>query len=151
MVAGARQDTSTQRVLFTKTHPNAIIPRKSYPGDVGWDLFVLEDVTISPFEFRDISTGIAFAPPPTIWARITGRSSTIRTRDLLVVEGILDTGWRGEINFGVKNLGRAHVTIQAGERLAQLIFYRHVPIEWEETEYLPPSERSVRGFGSTGT
>lgn len=127
------------------------VPTKAYPGDTGWDLYVSRDVVIPARSFIDIPTNIAIAMPEGLWGRITGRSSTLRKYGLLVNEGIIDNGYRGELFIGVFNLTDHDRFIPAGTRLAQLIFHRLIEdLQWEPTMVLPPSQRQDRGFGSSG-
>jgi len=127
------------------------VPTKAYPGDAGWDLYVSRDVVIPARSFTDIHTDIAIAMPEGLWGRITGRSSTLRKYGLLVNEGIIDNGYRGELFAGVFNLTDHDRFIPAGARIAQLIFHRLIEdLQWEPTLVLPPSQRQSRGFGSSG-
>ena len=127
------------------------VPTKAYPGDTGWDLYVSRDVVIPARSFTDIPTNIAIAMPEGLWGRITGRSSTLRKYGLLVNEGIIDNGYRGELFIGVFNLTNHDRFIPAGTRLAQLIFHWLIEdLQWELTVVLPPSQRQDKGFGSSG-
>jgi dUTP pyrophosphatase len=127
------------------------VPTKAYPGDAGWDLYVSRDVVIPAYSFTDIHTDIAIALPEGLWGRITGRSSTLRKYGLLVNEGIIDNGYRGELFIGVFNLINHDRFIPAGTRLAQLILHWLVEdLQWEPTIVLPPSQRQDKGFGSSG-
>lgn len=144
------QTQFAELIQITRLDPRARLPTRSHQGDAGWDLYVLEDIVVPPSSFVDIRTGIAIAPTPGIWARVIGRSSTVRSRGLLVVEGIIDTGWRADLTFGVRNLSTAHIKVEAGDRLAQLIIQRHIDVAWEEVDVLPAGDRGDRGFGSTG-
>lgn len=83
---------------------------------------------------------------------LTGRSSTLRQRGLLVNQGIIDTGYRGELFAGVWNLTSDSVVAQPGERLAQLIIMTNTTIDTYMSEYttLDHSERGISGFGSSG-
>lgn len=135
-----------------------VLPVRTYDGDAGFDLFVAEDTTIVPDEFVDVPCGVRVALPPGIWARITGRSSTMRRRGLLVADGVIDNGYRGPLFAGVRNLNGSEVTVRAGERIAQLIPYdlvapRFVPKMVDRTAFdvLPHDGRGEAGFGSSGT
>jgi len=137
------------QLLLGEGSPRA--PTKAYLGDTGWDLYVSRDVVIPACSFTDIHTDIAIAMPEGLWGRITGRSSTLRKYGLLVNEGIIDNGYRGELFIGVFNLTDHDRFIPAGTRLAQLIFHRLIEdLQWEPTMVLPPSQRQDRGFGSSG-
>lgn len=133
------------------------LPTRTNSGDAGYDLYASEDVHVEPGKFVDVSCGIRMALPPGVWARITGRSSTLRKRNLLVSEGIIDTGYRGPLYSGVVNMGEDTELIRAGERIAQLILHdniadRYVPFEVDSGYFarIPGDSRGEAGFGSTG-
>jgi dUTP pyrophosphatase len=140
----------THPILFVRMHPGAMTPTRSHDGDAGFDLYVSERTVLEPAAFTDVPAGIACAFPPGLWGRITGRSSTIRRRGLLVVEGIIDNGYTGPLFAGVWNLGDRAVTVEAGDRLAQLIPYELVRASWHPVEELPKTARGAAGFGSSG-
>lgn len=142
-------DTMGLVVKFKKLHDGAMMPSQSYHGDVGSDLYVCEDILIPHHSFVDVPIGIAIALPIGYWARITGRSSTIRKWGIQVQEGIIDNGYRGPLFVGVQNLGR-EVEVPRGSRLAQLIVKKIERVTWIEEAELPKSVRGDRGFGSSG-
>lgn len=133
------------------THPDAVIPAFAYPGDAGMDLTVVEHVILAPGEACDLATGLRIELPVGYWARITGRSSTMRKRGLLVNEGIIDNGYRGELYVFVKNLNGHDAFISPGDRLAQLILHALVTPEIKVVDELAPSHRGEAGFGSSGS
>ena len=138
-------------VSFT-LEKNAKRPHKKYPGDAGWDLFVSEECIIQPGETKDVHTGVRIQMPPYLFARITGRSSSLRKRKLLVNEGIIDRGYTGELFICVHNLGTEPITIKRGDRVAQILFHLIEDVRWSEVEEVKPinGERGGNGFGSTG-
>lgn len=125
-------------------------PRKSYPGDAGYDLVVSEKTAIPYGGFADVPLGICVQLPPGTWAMLTGRSSTVRTRKLLVTQGIIDNGFRGPLYAGVQNLGPEVAWVQPGERVAQLILMPLVHPLVRRVATLEASDRGAQGFGSTG-
>lgn len=126
-------------------------PKDQYVGDAGCDLYVSEETTVPSHSFTDVPCGMAVAFPEGIWGRITGRSSTIRQRGLLVVEGIIDNGYTGPLFCGVWNLTDKPVVVKQGERVAQMIMCQLTPVTFKEVEELPTTERGSKGFGSSGT
>lgn len=142
-------------VLRVKPHSAADLdrtPSQAKPGDVGLDLYVSEARTIGPGDFVDVPCGVSVRLPDGYWALITGRSSTLRRRGLLVANGIIDTGYTGPLFAGVQNLGRQDVHVDAGERLAQLILLPNVAdrLVVQVTSELGDTPRGATGFGSTG-
>ena len=133
-----------------KSHPDAVIPSFTYAGDAGADLTIVEHVILGPGEAADLATGLSIELPPGYWARITGRSSTMRRRGLLVNEGIIDNGYRGELYVYVRNLNGHEAIIEPGDRLAQLIMHRLERPEIIEVKALAESDRGAKGFGSSG-
>jgi dUTP pyrophosphatase len=128
-------------------------PRAGYADDAGLDLIVSEDTVIPPGEFRDVPCGVSVELPERTWAMITGRSSTLRKRRLLVSTGIIDTGYRGPLFAGVWNQDeRLQVKVSKGDRIAQLILFANLTMRYPmvRADALNPSERGVAGFGSTG-
>lgn len=130
----------------------ACVPRRGYPGDAGWDLIVEKDTRIPVGGFADVPHGICMEMPPGMWALITGRSSTIRKRGILVVNGIIDNGYRGPLFAAAQNLGEKPVEVKRGERIAQVIPF---PLTSQGIQLTRVAELSghVRGqsaFGSTG-
>lgn len=127
-------------------------PRRGVVGDAGFDLIVSEACVIRPGDFVDIPCGIAIELPHDCWAMVTGRSSTLRKRGVLIHTAIIDQGYRGPLFAGAWNLGDKIERVNRSERIAQIIpmplaasmlSLRHV-------EELAPSIRGDSGFGSTG-
>lgn len=154
-IGHARDNETRSEVQSTirvqKLASNAILPTKTHTDDAGWDLYVTHDTLVSPGKWEDVPLGVAIQPPPGIWFRIVGRSSTFRKRRILVLEGIIDEGYRGELFVGCTNLGTEDVEIKAGERICQMLpAYTHtLDIKWATV--LSASSRGSAGFGSTGS
>lgn len=129
-----------------------MVPMKMHEGDAGFDLFVSKRTACPPGAFTDVPAGINIELPSGWWGLVMGRSSTLRKRGLLVNDAVIDNGWRGPMFSGVWNLGNSPVTLEVGERVAQLIPIRlgtnlMQPIE---VDALGPGDRDQEGFGSTG-
>lgn len=131
--------------------PDAQVPMPGKQGDAGMDLYVSDNVRIQPGTFADVDCGIRIQLPDGYWGRITGRSSTLRNRGLLVSEAVIDCGYIGPIYTGVWNLSPTAVDVTVGERLAQLILHPIVRPRVEHANVLLSCDgRGVAGFGSTG-
>lgn len=131
---------------------NAKTPYKKHNGDAGWDLYVSTPCVINPGETVDVHTNIKIDMPPYLYARITGRSSTLRNYKLLVNEGIIDNGFTGELFVCVHNMGDKPFKVERGMRLAQILFHTIEDVRWSEVPEIKatPGKRGNDGFGSTG-
>lgn len=125
-------------------------PRKGYENDAGFDLIVSETTVMPPGEFTDIPCGVSVQLPDAAWGLITGRSSTLRNRGLLVNQGVIDAGYRGPLFAGAWNLTSQPVVVEKGERVAQFIVHRRWNVRPVQVDRLEPSARGTQGFGSTG-
>lgn len=143
--------SSVKYVDFT-LEEGAKMPYKKYNGDAGWDLFVSEDCDIAPGETVDVHTGVRIKMPRALFARITGRSSSLRKHKLLVNEGIIDNGYTGEMFVCVHNLGNETFHVKQGMRIAQVLFHQIEGVRWSQVESIGSTSdgRGANGFGSTG-
>ena len=130
------------------------LPLRGHDDDAGFDLYVSRDTWVPAGEFVDIPSNTAAHIPDHTWGYLTGRSSTLRKKGLLVNPGVIDAGYRGELFAGVQNMTGEPVLVKAGERVAQLIIlangsepFEPVQIDRFESE----TARGENGFGSTGS
>lgn len=129
----------------------AEVPFRAYEGDAGADLYTSEQTVVRPGSFADVPCGIRLQLPVGYWARITGRSSSLRRRGLLVSEAVIDNGYTGPIYAGVFNLTDTPVVVQVGERVAQLILHPVVSANYQVTDEIVSYDgRGPAGFGSSG-
>lgn len=143
-------------ILIKRLDEDALLPALAYEDDAGHDLLILEDTWILANSGKDVRTGIAVAIPPGYYGRICGRSSALRKRGLLVIEGVIDCQFRGELHSYVycpttpESELNGGVQLWRGDSVAQLIISPIPKVEWEEVDELPASERGTKGFGSSG-
>jgi dUTP pyrophosphatase len=141
------------RVAVKRLDRELPLPRYAQPGDAGLDLYAAHTVTLAPGERVLVRTGIAVAIPPGFAGFVLPRSGLALRRGLSMVNtpGLIDAGYRGEVMVLAINHDRATpLTIERGERVAQLVLQRVERAELVEVEELPPSDRGAGGFGSTG-
>lgn len=129
------------------------LPAYARAHDAGLDLYARETVRLNPGERALVGTGIAVAIPPGFAGFIVPRSGlALRSGvTLLNTPGLIDAGYRGELKVLLVNHdGKVAVTIERGERVAQLVIHGIERADLIEADDLPASERGVGGFGSTG-
>ncbi|MDO8499042.1 MAG: dUTP diphosphatase [bacterium] len=138
------------KVKIKKIKPEAKLPRYAHPGDVGMDVFSLEDYLLKPGERKIFNCGFAMEFSIGYAAIIKDKSSLPRNHGLHTMGGVFDAGYRGEYNVLLINLGAEAYQIQTGEKIAQIIIYPIVIGELEEVTVLSDSARGDGAFGSTG-
>jgi dUTP pyrophosphatase len=140
-------------VLITRLDPDLPLPAYEHPGDAGMDLRSRIEVTLAPGERMLVPTGMAIALPDGYVALVCARSGLALRHGIGLVNapGVVDAGYRGEIGVILVNHdATAHVTLQRGDRIAQLVIERVERARLVEVSELPGSHRGDGGFGSTG-
>lgn len=132
----------------------AKIPTQADAGSAGYDLYAATDcdIQIPPHTNVMIGTGIAMAIPIGYFGGIYARSGIASKRNLRPANctGVIDSTYRGEIKVSLHNDSPETKTVQAGERIAQLVIHKHEIANFEEVDELDETERGEGGFGSTG-
>jgi dUTP pyrophosphatase len=107
---------------------------------------------LSPGERALISTGIRIALPAGHEGQVRPRSGLAWRHGLTLLNspGTIDADYTGTIKVILINLGQEPVSIQRGDRIAQLVIAPVTGVVWAETDALPTKMRGAGGFGSTG-
>ncbi len=125
------------------------MPTYGHPGDVGLDLYSMEEVTIPPMGHHRFWHGFALEIPEGYGGIIMDKSS-ISKAGLLHMGGVFDAGYRGEYNTHLVNLSAEPYTFEVGDKVSQLVIIPAGGAELEEVRELSDSSRGEGGFGSTG-
>lgn len=131
----------------------AQVPARAYPGDAAFDLHAAESCTLTPGARAVVGCGIALELPPGTAALTLPRSGLAARHGLTLVNapGLIDPGYRGEVRLILQNGDRsASFTVAVGDRIAQLLIVGLPAVRLDEAQELSGSERSERGFGSSG-
>ena len=132
------------------------LPAHSTDDSAGLDLraAVPDDapMTLNPGEFAMVPTGLQIALPQGMEAQVRPRSGLAAKHGVTVLNapGTIDADYRGECKVILINHGSEPFTITRGERIAQLVVARYVPIHFEQVESLEETTRGAGGFGHTG-
>lgn len=139
------------QIINKSKHP---LPAYETTLSAGMDLRANLDapVKLGSLERTLIPTGLFIALEKGTEAQIRPRSGMAYKQGLTVLNspGTIDADYRGELRILLVNLSAQEVTIQDGDRIAQMIIAKHETIHWEEVETLSDTERGAGGFGSTG-
>ena len=140
------------QIRIKKLKQDALMPKKAYEYDAAFDLHSAEEVMLCAGERRMVGTGIAIEMPQNYHAEIRPRSGLAAKHGITVLNapGTIDSGYRGEVQVILINLGKEDFLIAKGERIAQMLFSKVDAISFEEVDELTESARGAGGFGSSG-
>lgn len=136
------------QVRIKKLNENAVIPTYAKGGDAGMDLVITDIKGENKYDIT-YGFGISMEIPEGFMGLVFPRSS-IRKTDLVLSNavGVIDSGYRGEVQVTFKKTGLNKYEI--GDRGAQIIIMPHPTIQFIEVNELSNTERGKGGFGSTG-
>jgi dUTP pyrophosphatase len=133
----------------------ARLPVVAHPGeDLGYDVFSLETVMLEPHKTIRVRTGISVearhpATGAPLGLLVRDRSS-MASKGIATTAGVIDAGYRGEVQIVMTNLGTDAIELKAGEKIAQMIPVPVLTGAVHEVETLEESARLDKGFGSSG-
>lgn len=145
----------TADVRIKKLNDKAIIPTYGTEFSAGADLYACIDeaVTFAPGETKLIKTGLAMEIPVGYAGLIYARSGLATKKGLAPANkvGVVDADYRGEVMVALHNHSNVDVTIEAGERIAQMVIAPFLTANFIVSEELEETVRGTGGFGSTGS
>lgn len=161
----------TVNVNFKKLSENAVVPFKAHPTDAGFDM-VATKVNMTD-DYVEYETDIAIKLPSGYCAMLFPRSSN-SNKDLVLSNsvGIIDENYVGPIKWRFKRirkptkLGISRIkfvrwvydiqikhpelkTYNVGDKIGQMVIMPVYPVEFQEVDKLPETDRGDGGFGST--
>lgn len=143
----------TLRVKVQRLDEGVPLPGYAHSDDAGLDLVAAEQVTLKPGDRALVGCGIAVAIPAGYAGFVQPRSGLAIKKGLGVLNspGLIDAGYRGEVKVIVVNLDPTDpITIERGDKVAQLVILQVPQVSLEVVDELPSSQRGAGGFGSTG-
>jgi dUTP pyrophosphatase len=129
---------------------SAKVPNKAHSGDLGYDIFADEAVTLNPGERKLISTGISIKAGNGKYGFIIKDRSSMAVKGLFSHAGVIDAGYTGEIKVLLFNASSEFYVVGKGDKIAQLIPTKVVSFEIKEVKEHNNTQRGQGGFGSTG-
>ena len=132
------------------------LPHYATDGAAGLDLraAIEAPLELKPGDTELVPSGIAIhIGDPGIAAMILPRSG-LRHRHGIVLGnlvGLIDSDYQGQIMISVWNRGNEAVSIEPGERVAQMVFVPVKRVQFDVVEDFQASQRGAGGFGHTGT
>lgn len=143
-------------VKVKKLNELAQVPEKKSEEAACFDIHTIDDVYVRNLNADPkatiINTGLAFEIPEGYHMKVFLRSSIgLNTKLRLANQtAIIDSDYRGELKLLVENPSRQPVRIPKGERIAQCLIEKNIPVVFEEVKELGETKRGKGGLGSTG-
>lgn len=139
------------KITNKSKHP---LPQYETIGASGMDVRanISESINIEPLGRALIKTGLYLEMEIGLECQVRPRSGMALKKGITVLNtpGTVDADYRGEVGVILVNLSNETVTIEDGERVAQLVFCKVEQVQLTEVETLNESTRGAGGFGSTG-
>ena len=132
------------------------MPDYATEGSAGMDLRACVDapMSLAPGEVALIPSGMAiYLEDPSLAAVLLPRSGLGHKQGLVLgnLVGLIDSDYQGEVKISCWNRGDQVITIEPGQRVAQLVVVPVVQVALEQVEEFKPTERGAGGIGHTGT
>ena len=140
------------RIEIVRDDPTLPLPAYAREGDAGLDLAAASTVTLAPGGRHLVPTGLRVAIPIGHAGLVLPRSGLALRSGVTVLNapGLIDSGYRGEVGVLLVNHSAEAVTINRGERIAQLVIQAVERAMLVEVQELGATGRGAGGFGSTG-
>lgn len=140
-------------VIIMSNWPGVVVLQRPFVhGDVGYDLMARTRTVLEIGQTHRVGTGVIFlleedAP---IYPEIKERSG-LASKGIFVHGGVVDRGYRGEVEVILHNSTEYPYVVSVGDRIAQVIFRPVVMPEIAvRLDAFTPTVRGADGFGSTG-
>lgn len=135
--------------MKVKLDPGAKMPEKAHDTDGGFDLFTPEIAVVYARSSAVIDTGVHIQLPPGTAGLLVSKSG-LNVKHNLTSTGLIDQGYSGSIRVKLYNHGNEDYTIEAGDKISQLVVLKIMDVSLQEVSELDESERGENGFGSSG-
>ena len=137
-------------IKFKKMDSNAKLPSYANQGDAGMDFYSAENYVLRPNERKTVKTGIAMAIPVGYVGLIWDKSGLASKKGIKTMAGVVDSGYRGEVQIVLHNLGNEDFVVEKDMKIAQMLIQPIHQPRLEEVAELDETKRGDGGFGSTG-
>jgi dUTP pyrophosphatase len=150
-----------------KHHPDAKLPVKAHPTDIGYDLFACEDTFLPVDTTTMVDIGLTLEVPEGWWAQVLDRSS-MGAKGIHTLAGVIDANYTGRLKVILHNLsntshqlenlsgkwrvfGTWGYWIKKGDRIAQIVYHKVENVGLYEVKSMWESKgRGDKGTGSSG-
>lgn len=147
------------KIYAHKTDPKAVIPVVAYGNTSAcFDITCIKTTVIPAGGSAVVPNGLNLVidQSDNYWMQTMLRSSKGFKQELIPHYGCIDAGYTGPLGIKVYNVGEIDITIEEGERYAQIAVFQKPEyniVELNDEDFLTLQEKQMRGqggFGSSG-
>ena len=130
------------------------LPNYATVGSSGVDIRanISSPIILKPLQRELVTTGLFIELPIGFEAQIRPRSGLALKQGITCLNspGTIDNDYRGEIKVILINLSNENVTINNGDRIAQMVIAKVEQVSFVLVNNLTETKRGEGGFGHTG-
>lgn len=127
----------------------AKMPTRAHNTDAGLDIYARETQIISARDSAKFDTGVHIEIPAGYVGFLKSKSG-LNVKHGITSEGVIDAGYTGAIVAKLYNNSGYDYTVNAGDKITQLVLLPIITPELEQVENFDETERGANGFGSSG-
>jgi len=144
------------RILDPRIGSKWPLPAYATPGSAGMDMRAMldEPLILAPGDTALVPSGLAIhLADPGLAAVLLPRSGLGYKQGLVLgnLVGLIDSDYQGPVKMPCWNRGLDSITIEPGQRIAQLVVLPVVQVRLKPVEQFRDSARAEGGFGHTGS
>lgn len=127
----------------------AYMPELAHETDAGFDLRAVEGQVVPARGSAVFDTGVHIALPKKTAGVLISKSG-LNVNQNITSTGLIDENYTGSVRVKLYNKGDYDYTVNAGDKISQLVIVPVVRPKPNEVDALGETERGDGGFGSTG-
>lgn len=135
--------------VCVKLDKGAKMPTRAHSSDAGLDLYAREGQIVPAKESAIFDTGVHIELPVGTVGFLKSKSG-LNVKHGITSEGVIDAGYTGSIVVKLYNHSGYDYTVNAGDKISQLVILPICTPDIVRVDSLGETERGDGGFGSTG-
>lgn len=143
------EDVPVKREIRFSLDEKAFHPSRAHKQDAGLDLRARHSGIVPARGSKVFDTGVHVEIPEGYVGFLKSKSG-LNVKHNITSEGVIDSGYTGSIIVKLYNHGDDSYTVEAGDKITQLVILPCWGGDFKEVDKLGQSERGDKGFGSTG-
>jgi dUTP pyrophosphatase len=139
-------------VKFLQTEDDVKLPFYEHDGDSGMDVRANDHYYLPIGATGLVPLGFKVSIPDGYEIQVRPKSGLSLKKGLTVLNapGTIDSNYRGECGVILHNAGPNAITIEKGDKIAQIVLCPVVKCKWDVVDSLDETTRGDGGYGSTG-